>query len=289
VLKTYVPDGLSDFVDALNNPKEFLTKEEKRIRQLKDKLGIDEKEISVIGGQKSFKLGSSSASSAAFNSGDSSKFKSSLNSDVGSSLHASASAATMSTLTNAAGFSAGSSTNTVVVAGGGIVSGGAMIEKITRDTLKVTKGFQKLLKKQAKENEALKKKQNKERALMQKQHSAAIDKMAANYDKSVVNCVGANNSTIINSVVNGGSNNPAGQFSNIDTTTGDMNEINYKSKLKEMVDEQSRLWANLIERQQSEEKQLNNEHVEQQCVNFQQLLQDAQKQRKKDIESRQKK
>jgi hypothetical protein len=56
-----------------------------------------------------------------------------------------------------------------------------------------------------------------------------------------------------------------------------------------MVDEQSRLWANLIERQQSEEKQLNNEHVDQQCVNFQQLLQDAQKQRKKDIESRQKK
>ena len=45
----------------------------------------------------------------------------------------------------------------------------------------------------------------------------------------------------------------------------------------------------MIERQQTEEKQLNNERVEQQCICFQQLLMEAQKQRKKDIELRQKK
>ncbi len=56
-----------------------------------------------------------------------------------------------------------------------------------------------------------------------------------------------------------------------------------------MVEEQTRLWASLIERQQTEEKQLNNEHVEQQCVQFQQILCEAQKQRKKEIESRQNK
>lgn len=44
VLKTYVPDGLGGFVDALNDPKKFLTNEEKRLNQLKDKL-IDEKDI----------------------------------------------------------------------------------------------------------------------------------------------------------------------------------------------------------------------------------------------------
>ena len=48
VLKTYVPEGLGDFVDALNNPKEFLSREEKRLKQLQDKLGIDEKEISEV-------------------------------------------------------------------------------------------------------------------------------------------------------------------------------------------------------------------------------------------------
>jgi hypothetical protein len=59
--------------------------------------------------------------------------------------------------------------------------------------------------------------------------------------------------------------------------------------MKEIIDEQSKLWANLIERQQTEEKQLNNEQVEHQCQTFQQLLMEAQKQRKKDIEIRQKK
>lgn len=59
--------------------------------------------------------------------------------------------------------------------------------------------------------------------------------------------------------------------------------------MKELVQEQSQLWAKLIEKQQNEEKQLNNEHVEQQCAQFVQLLSDAQKQRKKDLEIRQKK
>lgn len=56
-----------------------------------------------------------------------------------------------------------------------------------------------------------------------------------------------------------------------------------------MVQKQSQLWAELIEKQQNEEKQLNNEHVEQQCQQFLALLIDVQKQRKKDVEIRQKK
>lgn len=59
--------------------------------------------------------------------------------------------------------------------------------------------------------------------------------------------------------------------------------------MQELVKEQSVAWAKLIEKQQNEEKQLNNEQVEQQCFQFQQLLLEAQKQRKKDIELRQKK
>ena len=39
-------------MDALNNPKEFLSKEDKRLRQLQDKLGIDEKEISQVPSEK---------------------------------------------------------------------------------------------------------------------------------------------------------------------------------------------------------------------------------------------
>ena len=51
VLKTYVPEGLGDFVDALNNPKEFISKEDKRLKQLQT-IGIDEKEISSVPSEK---------------------------------------------------------------------------------------------------------------------------------------------------------------------------------------------------------------------------------------------
>lgn len=44
VLKTYVPDGFGDFVKALNNPKEYMSRE-KRSEQLKEKLGIHTDEI----------------------------------------------------------------------------------------------------------------------------------------------------------------------------------------------------------------------------------------------------
>lgn len=148
VLKTYVPDGLGDFVDALNNPKEFLTKEEKRLKQLREKLGIEEKDISVVPVEKK-----------------SSKF--------------------------------GSSSNQLGAEGGkkGACSNEKeenIIEKITRESLKNLKGYQKLLKKQAKDRENLKKKHNKDRALMQKNHSGTIDKMTASYDKSNQNTLGSN-------------------------------------------------------------------------------------------------
>jgi phosphatidylinositol phospholipase C beta len=260
VLKTYVPDGLSDFVDALNNPKEFVTKEEKRLRQLKEKLGIDEKEITVLmpnNEKKSFKLGSSSNSSAsgfASNNGGSSNSGGGLNGDAGTSSSIrnkflnnnnsnDASAQNIQTATTVS-----SSSSSAII--GGILSSlnsatgsnsnrkddsQQVLEKITRDTLKSMKGFQKLLKKQSKENENLKKKHNKERALMQKQHSAAVDKMAANYDKTLVgsssnNGAGAinNNTTTLNF------NTAILNQNNENYNTNDMNEKNYKSKVCEI-------------------------------------------------------
>jgi phosphatidylinositol phospholipase C beta len=263
VLKTYVPEGLDDFVDALNNPKEFFTKEEKRIRQLKDKLGVDEKEMLLGSEKKSFRLGSGSGSAAtattpaaaAASNADGSlrQFKSSLNevpSNVRGSvggLHGSVSLTNMTSANSAgAGGAAGSSTGggatssstsasgVVVAMGGGLVSGAPPIDKISRDTLKTAKGFQKLLKKQAKEEEALKKKQGKERALMQKQHSAAIDKMAANYDKSAINCVGASGSAAanFNNLISGGGSAKS-NFSNLESASAaDLNENNFKSKVR---------------------------------------------------------
>ncbi len=251
-----MPDGLGDFVDALNNPKEFLTKEEKRLKQLQDKLGIDEKEISVVPSNKSIKA--TSANSSSTHSNDKSRKDAS---NLGSE----------STNVTEAGESNANSSGAGAQAGAINKKDDPLIEKITREVLKSCKGFQKLLKKQTKEKETLIKKHNKEKAFMQKQHSSIIDKMTANYDKNLF------------------SNNGSAASQGAHIANNNSDESVFRLKMKELVDDQTKSWANMIEKQQSEEKHLNNEHVEQQCACFQQLLQEAQKQRKKEIEIKQKK
>ncbi|XP_022090518.1 1-phosphatidylinositol 4,5-bisphosphate phosphodiesterase beta-4-like isoform X6 [Acanthaster planci] len=46
-LKTYVPDGLGDFVDALSKPMEYLSQAEKRAKQMQS-MGIEENDISEV-------------------------------------------------------------------------------------------------------------------------------------------------------------------------------------------------------------------------------------------------
>lgn len=250
VLRTYVPEGLGDFVDALNNPKEFLSREEKRLKQLQDKLGIDEKEISEV--PKSVPKARSSFYRQNSNSNN-------HNNNITSNNHY---------------HSESSKSKSNVVTNDQLKRDDPQIDKITREILKNAKGFQKLIKKQTKERESLIKKHNKDRALMQKQHSTVIDKMSASSDKS--NFLSTFNNNNNNNAQNNG-------------CAGANSEKNLNSKLKEVVEEQTRAWATLIERQQTEEKQLNNEHVDQQCIIFQQLLMEAQKTRKKEIEIRQNK
>ena len=52
-VKIYVPDGMGDFMDALSDPRAFLSAQEKRAEQLKA-LGIQENDIGtdVIEGKK---------------------------------------------------------------------------------------------------------------------------------------------------------------------------------------------------------------------------------------------
>ena len=120
------------------------------------------------------------------------------------------------------------------------------IEKITREFLKSMKGFQKLLKKQGKEKENLKKKHNKERAFMQKQHSSVIDKMTAKQNNS--SSGGLANGALSQFTSDRNNNNAAAAAA---SPHGDHDTDNsFKQKMKEMIEEQSRALANLLERQQ---------------------------------------
>ena len=161
------------------------------------------------------------------------------------------------------------------------------IEKITREELRKMKGFQKLLKKQHKEKESLKKKHNKEKSLMQKNHSSAIDKLTVTYNKQNMSV----NET--NDCVNNQNNNSSARSSRSSKRSNQENNNepvkNNKDRISELVDEQTKMWVALVDKQTQEEKQLNNEHIDQQCSIFDQLLVEAQKQRLKLVEQRQNK
>lgn len=176
VLKTYVPDGLGDFVDALNNPKEFLlTQQEKRLKQLQEKLGVDERDIVLVPNEKRPNKPGSSGSMHGGSSG----------ADAGNAAAAAGGAGA------GAGLGASASTKRLLNNNETTKKDELLIERITRETLESMKGFQKLLKKHAKEKENLKKKHNKERSIMQKQHCAIIDKLNATNVKPV--CGAASN------------------------------------------------------------------------------------------------
>ena len=158
------------------------------------------------------------------------------------------------------------------------------IEKITREELRKMKGFQKLLKKQHKEKDALKKKHNKEKQLMQKNHSAAIDKLTTIYNKK--QNLNVNNNDCVNNQPSSARSSRSSKRSNQENNNNNNNN-NDKDKIGELVEEQTRMWVALVERQTNEEKQLNNDHIDQQCNIFEQLLGEAQKQRIKFIEQKQ--
>lgn len=143
------------------------------------------------------------------------------------------------------------------------------------------KGFQKILKKQHKEKETLKKKHNKEKQLMQKNHSAAIDKLTTIYNKKQNLNVNNNNNN------NDCANNQPNSARSSRSSKRSNQENNDKDKIGELVEEQTRIWVALVERQVQEEKQLNKDHIDQQCNSFEQLLVEAQKQRVKFIEQKQ--
>ena len=256
-----MPDGLGDFVKALNNPKEYLTRE-KRSKQLEEKLGIDTNEIVEVPAEMA-------------NNNNSNNNQNELS--VKKKLTTAASSANLEAQT---------ATNVPAK------KEETPIEKITRDELRKMKGFQKLLKKQHKEKETLKKKHNKEKSLMQKNHSAAIDKLTTIYNKQqqqqqqlIVN------NNINNEFVNNQNNSTrSSRSSKRSNQENNNNECkNDKDKIADLVDEQTRTWVALVERQTQEEKQLNNEHIDQQCSIFEQLLVEAQKQRVKFIEQKQNK
>ncbi|XP_035672368.1 1-phosphatidylinositol 4,5-bisphosphate phosphodiesterase beta-4-like isoform X1 [Branchiostoma floridae] len=145
-LMTYVPDGLGEFVDALNNPMQYLSQLEKRAMAMKA-MGIDEKDIADV-----------PASSGK-------KDKKAANGK---------SPATPSSSLGVDGKDGKAKTPT---------KESACPAPVSIESLKQEKQYIKLIKKQTKEMNGLKKRHDKEKAVMQKAQSSVVDKMVAAHQK----------------------------------------------------------------------------------------------------------
>lgn len=143
VLKTYVPDGFGDFVDALSAPLQFLSAQEKRAKQM-EQMGIAESDIGDAPPRKD-------AKSAITNSGNNSKAQTQTSMDEKRAEKKAAEE--------------------------------IVFDIVTPEALMKDKSYDKLLRRQQKETESLRKKFGRERGVMQKLHCMSVDKLVAVHDR----------------------------------------------------------------------------------------------------------
>ncbi|XP_060577835.1 1-phosphatidylinositol 4,5-bisphosphate phosphodiesterase beta-4-like isoform X1 [Ruditapes philippinarum] len=153
-----------------------------------------------------------------------------------------------------------------------------IFEAINRDSLKLDKVFQKLLRKQSKDLECLKKKQQKERSNMQRQHCLVVDKLVACHDKEKI----ATEKQVEKMIKKKGNENKASNQGKVMSLNND-----HKENVHRLVVDQTREWSDMVLRQLNEEHDLKKEHIVQQNECLRKLLHEAHTGQLKELEVRQ--
>ncbi|MBN3315501.1 PLCB4 phosphodiesterase, partial [Atractosteus spatula] len=257
VLKTYVPDGFGAIVDALSDPKKFLSITEKRADQMRA-MGIETSDIADVPND----------SSKNDKKGKVNQVKASVTPQSSSELRQNSTAG--QTNVNEAKKDTA-----------------ALVPQVNIDDLKQMKTYLKLIKKQQKELNALKKKHVKDHSAMQKSHCTQVDKIVAQHDKEKLTY----EKLLEKAIKKKGENNclelKKETEIKIQTLTSD-----HKLKVKEIVAQHTKEWSEMINSLSSEEQELRDQHVLQQCEHLKKLLisvQEQQTQQLKLIHDRQSK
>nr|XP_015206131.1 PREDICTED: 1-phosphatidylinositol 4,5-bisphosphate phosphodiesterase beta-4 isoform X2 [Lepisosteus oculatus] len=257
VLKTYVPDGFGAIVDALSDPKKFLSITEKRADQMRA-MGIETSDIADVPND----------SSKNDKKGKVNQVKASVTPQSSSELRQNSTAG--QTNVNEAKKDTA-----------------ALVPQVNIDDLKQMKTYLKLIKKQQKELNALKKKHAKDHSAMQKSHCTQVDKIVAQHDKEKLTY----EKLLEKAIKKKGENNclelKKETEIKIQTLTSD-----HKLKVKEIVAQHTKEWSEMINSLSSEEQELRDQHVLQQCEHLKKLLisvQEQQTQQLKLIHDRQSK
>lgn len=256
ILKTYVPEGFGDFVDALSSPIQFLSAAEKREKQMQG-MGFEDSDISYVPNAMS-------------------KAKSELNLVMGKSGQMTSGIALPSpgpTSPQTAGFSIP------------FLSEDKKDEpfpKITLEVLQTDKMYVKLAKKQQKEKELLSKRHLKERHGTYKQLLSVADRMVLAHEKE--------KQTVEKQLEKGGKKGKG------DKTNGETSEADekvqllskaQKAQLRELIADQTKVWSDLVLRQITESYELQKGHLQQQMDLCKILIEVWQESQVKELEVRQ--
>ncbi|XP_023593333.1 1-phosphatidylinositol 4,5-bisphosphate phosphodiesterase beta-4 [Trichechus manatus latirostris] len=242
VLKTYVPDGFGDIVDALSDPKKFLSITEKRADQMRA-MGIETSDIADVPSDtsKNDKKGKANTAKANVTPQSSSELRPTTTAALGSGVEAK--------------------------------KGIELIPQVRIEDLKQMKAYLKHLKKQQKELNSLKKKHAKEHSTMQKLHCTQVDKIVAQYDKEK----STHEKILEKAMKKKGGNNCLEMKKEteikIQTLTSD-----HKSKVKEIVAQHTKEWSEMINTHSAEEQEIRDLHLSQQCELLKKLLINAHEQ-----------
>ncbi|XP_042634130.1 1-phosphatidylinositol 4,5-bisphosphate phosphodiesterase beta-4-like [Cyprinus carpio] len=238
VLKTYVPDGFGAIVDALSDPKKFLTIAEKRADQMRA-LGIDTSDIADVPNEncKSDKKGKVSQA------------KTNVTPQSSSEVNATQNNISESKRDN------------------------AILNQVNIEDLKQMKTFIKLMKKQQKELNTLKKRHAKEHNAMQKSHCTQVDKMVAQHDKEKFTL-----EKLLEKAVKKRGESNCSELKKETAVKVETLTTDHKEKVKDMVAQHTKEWSEMINCHSTEEQEMKDAHVTQQCELLKKLLASVQEQ-----------
>uniref|UniRef100_A0A673LPD0 Phosphoinositide phospholipase C n=1 Tax=Sinocyclocheilus rhinocerous TaxID=307959 RepID=A0A673LPD0_9TELE len=239
VLKTYVPDGFGAIVDALSDPKKFLTIAEKRADQMRA-LGIETSDIADVPNEncKSDKKGKVS------------QVKTNVTPQSSSEVNATQNNISENKRDNS-----------------------AIVNQVNIEDLKQMKTFIKLMKKQQKELNTLKKRHAKEHNAMQKSHCTQVDKIVAQHDKEKFTL-----EKLLEKAIKKRGENNCSELKKETAIKVEMLTTDHKEKVKDMVAQHTKEWSEMINCHSTEEQEMKDAHVTQQCELLRKLLASVQEQ-----------
>ncbi|CAD6193233.1 unnamed protein product [Caenorhabditis auriculariae] len=272
VIKTYVPDELSGLVDALADPRAYLSEQKKRQEALAH-MGVDDSDIVEVPSANMKTTAARSIKPAPGQNGSSADLLS--NSSVPPSARSEPNVPTSSARLNTDPIGATASVDKFKV------------DPIDIDDLKRDKSFTKLLKKFQKDIEELKKKQQKQRDSIQKQQQTNVDKLITHNRRSTKKEKGSRKS-LTASVSGGGSaatSTPPPAVGSSDGTctpvatssSSPVPDLINNDRVRSLVNSQTDEWSAMMRRHDMEEFELRKSHIKEQFDLLRKLMSEAQK------------